>query len=82
MWALLQQSLGVVFEPITLLYICVGTVVGTVMGAMPGISASMAVVIAMTFSYALEPLPRHHRRRHQRHPVLDPRHAFQRHHHL
>ena len=57
MWALLTQSFGVVFNPVTLLYICVGTVVGTVMGAMPGISASMAVVIAMTFSYALEPLP-------------------------
>ncbi len=57
MLALLQQSLGVVFNPATLLYICIGTVVGVVMGAMPGISASMAVVIAMTFSYALEPLP-------------------------
>ena len=57
MLALLQQSFGVVFNPVTLLYICVGTVVGVVMGAMPGISASMAVVIAMTFSYALEPLP-------------------------
>ena len=57
MWALLTQSFGVVFNPVTLLYICVGTVVGTIMGAMPGISASMAVVIAMTFSYALEPLP-------------------------
>ena len=57
MWALLGQSFGVVFNPVTLLYICVGTIVGVVMGAMPGISASMAVVIAMTFSYALEPLP-------------------------
>ena len=57
MLALLGQSLSVVFNPVTLIYICVGTVVGVVMGAMPGISASMAVVIAMTFSYALDPLP-------------------------
>ena len=57
MWALLGQSFSVVFNPVTLLYICVGTIVGVVMGAMPGISASMAVVIAMTFSYALDPLP-------------------------
>ena len=53
MWALLQQSFGVVFNPVTLIYLCVGTIVGVVMGAMPGVSASMAVVIAMTFSYAL-----------------------------
>ena len=57
MWALLQQSFGVVFNPVTLIYLCVGTIVGVVMGAMPGVSASMAVVIAMTFSYAMEPLP-------------------------
>ncbi len=57
MLQLLGQSFSIIFEPVTLLYIFGGTVVGVIMGAMPGISASMAVVLAMTFSYALDPLP-------------------------
>jgi len=57
MFDLFAQACAVVFDPITLIYICVGTVCGVVMGAMPGVSASMAVVIAMTFSYAMDPLP-------------------------
>lgn len=57
MWNLIVQSLSVVFNPTTLLYICIGIIVGVIMGAMPGISASMAVVIGMTFSYSMDPLP-------------------------
>ncbi len=53
----LLQGFQVVFEPVTLLYILAGTVGGVIVGAMPGMSASMAVVLGMTFSYALDPLP-------------------------
>ncbi len=57
MLSLIMQACGVVFNPITFLYIFVGTIVGVIMGAMPGVSASMAVVLAMTFSYSMDALP-------------------------
>lgn len=57
MISLLSQACAVVFNPITFLYIFGGTVVGVIFGAMPGVSASMAVVLAMTFSYSMQPLP-------------------------
>lgn len=56
-WVVLAKALGVVFAPVTLIYIFLGTVVGVIFGAMPGVSASMAVVLAMTFSYSMQPLP-------------------------
>ena len=57
MISLIAQACGVVFAPVTFLYIFVGTIVGVIFGAMPGVSASMAVVLAMTFSYSMQPLP-------------------------
>lgn len=57
MFSLIAQAAAVVFEPVTFLYIFVGTIVGVIFGAMPGVSASMAVVLAMTFSYSMQPLP-------------------------
>ena len=57
MISLIAQACSVVFAPVTFLYIFVGTIVGVIFGAMPGVSASMAVVLAMTFSYSMQPLP-------------------------
>lgn len=57
MISLIGQACAVVFSPVTFLYIFVGTVVGVIFGAMPGVSASMAVVLAMTFSYSMDALP-------------------------
>ena len=57
MLSLITQACSVVFAPVTFLYIFVGTIVGVIFGAMPGVSASMAVVLAMTFSYSMDPLP-------------------------
>lgn len=54
---LLGQACAVVFSPVTFLFIVCGTVVGVVFGAMPGVSATMAVVLAMTFSYSMDSLP-------------------------
>lgn len=54
---LLGQASAVVFEPTTLLLILAGTIGGVVLGAMPGVSAAMAVVLGLTFSYAMPPLP-------------------------
>ena len=53
---LLITGFQLVFEPITFLYIVGGTIMGTIFGALPGVSASMAVVLAMTFTYAMSPL--------------------------
>ena len=53
----LIMGFGVIFDPITFLYIALGTIGGVIVGAMPGMSASMAVVLGMTFSYALDPMP-------------------------
>lgn len=57
MFDLIIQACGVVFEPVTLIYILVGTVGGVIFGAMPGVSAAMAVVLGMTFCYTMDPLP-------------------------
>ena len=57
MFAGLIEGFAVIFDPMTLLYIALGTVGGVIVGAMPGMSASMAVILAMTFSYALDPIP-------------------------
>lgn len=54
---LLIQGFQVVFTPVTFAYIFIGTIVGVIFGAMPGVSATMAVVLAMTFSYSMAPLP-------------------------
>ena len=53
----LIMGFGVIFDPMTFLYIALGTIGGVIVGAMPGMSASMAVVLGMTFSYALDPMP-------------------------
>ena len=86
MFDLVLQGFGV-FTPTNFLVIFVGTVAGLIMGAMPGISASMAVVIGMTFGYGMEPLPAiaflvdllcvHHRRQHHGDTVQHPGHTSQ-----
>jgi putative tricarboxylic transport membrane protein len=53
---LLITGFEIVLNPVTLLYIVGGTVLGVIFGAMPGVSASMAVVLAMTFTYTMSPL--------------------------
>lgn len=53
---LIVQACSVVFAPTTILFIIVGTIGGVIFGAMPGVSATMAVVIALTFSYSMDGL--------------------------
>lgn len=53
---LLQMGLAVVFVPSTLILIFFGTVLGVIFGALPGVSASMAVVLGLTFTYGMDPL--------------------------
>lgn len=56
MMDLLISGFQIVFTPLTFIYILGGTVLGVIFGALPGVSASMAVVLAMTFTYTMEPL--------------------------
>ncbi len=53
---LLISGFQIVLNPVTFLYIVGGTVLGVIFGALPGVSASMAVVLAMTFTYTMSPL--------------------------
>ena len=53
---LLITGFQIVLSPITFAYIVGGTFLGVIFGAMPGVSASMAVVLAMTFTYSMTPL--------------------------
>lgn len=53
---LLRMGLEVVFVPSTLVLIFFATVLGVVFGALPGVSASMAVVLGLTFTYSMDPL--------------------------
>lgn len=53
---LLISGFQLVLNPVTFAYIVGGTVLGVIFGALPGVSASMAVVLAMTFTYSMSPL--------------------------
>ncbi len=53
---LLQMGFGIVFQPTTFLFIVLGTILGVIFGSLPGVSASMAVVIALTFTYTMDPV--------------------------
>nr|WP_312577858.1 tripartite tricarboxylate transporter permease [Sedimentibacter sp.] len=53
---LLKMGIEVVFVPSTLLLIFFGTIIGVIFGALPGVSASMAVVLGLTFTYGMDPV--------------------------
>lgn len=53
---LIKLGMQVVLVPQTLLLILFGTVIGVIFGALPGVSASMAVVLGLTFTYGLDPV--------------------------
>jgi putative tricarboxylic transport membrane protein len=48
------QSFSSVFNPITLFLVILGTAWGLVAGALPGLSASMAVILILPFTYGME----------------------------
>lgn len=53
---ILMMGVEVVFSPMTFLLIVFGTTLGVIFGAMPGVSSTMAVVLAMTFTYTMDPV--------------------------
>ena len=57
MGQLLASGAAAVFSPSMFLMVCVAIVLGTVFGALPGVSATMAVALALTFTYTMQPTP-------------------------
>ena len=53
MFETLWTALQIAFNPGTFMLICAGTVVGVIFGALPGVSASMAVALALPFTYTM-----------------------------
>jgi len=53
---MIKLGIDVVFVPSTLLLIFFGTVIGVIFGALPGVSSTMAVVLALTFTYGMDPV--------------------------
>ena len=54
MFSTLWTALQIAFAPATFLLIVAGTVVGVIFGALPGVSASMAVALALPFTYTMK----------------------------
>ncbi len=50
------QSFLFVIAPLNLLMIVAGTMFGMVCGALPGISSSMAIILLLPFTYAMQPI--------------------------
>lgn len=53
---LIKMGMEIVSNPSTLAFITLGTIIGVIFGSLPGVSASMAVVLALTFTYAMSPV--------------------------
>lgn len=54
---LLKDSFLTIIEPINLILVILGLLVGIFLGALPGIGSSMAIVLALPFTYFLDVLP-------------------------
>jgi putative tricarboxylic transport membrane protein len=52
----LFQAFGTIFQPLSLLVMVFGVVFGVILGALPGISATMAVILGMSFTYGMDPV--------------------------
>ena len=52
----LAGIVGILLNPISLLWILFGTFVGLVFGALPGLSATMGVALLIPFTFTLEPV--------------------------
>ncbi|RIN23219.1 tripartite tricarboxylate transporter permease [Staphylococcus succinus] len=54
---LLKDGFISILEPLTLLLVIMGLVIGVFLGALPGIGSSMAIVLALPFTYFLDIVP-------------------------
>ncbi|MEK7378670.1 MAG: tripartite tricarboxylate transporter permease, partial [Candidatus Binatota bacterium] len=56
MWDHYLTALSAMLQPVNLLAILLGSLWGIIAGALPGISASMAVVLGIPFTFAMQPV--------------------------
>jgi len=49
------EYIGIVFQPMALFTIFLGTVAGVAIGGMPGLTATMAVGLLVPFTYTMDP---------------------------
>ena len=49
------EYIGIVFQPVALFTIFLGTVAGVAIGGMPGLTATMAVGLLVPFTYTMDP---------------------------
>ena len=50
------QSLSIVFNPISILFIIIATAFGIICGALPGLGPSMAIILLLPFTYNMDPI--------------------------
>ena len=51
---MIQEGFLTVFsDPLTLIFIALGTIIGIIFGAIPGLTATMAIVIFLPFTYPM-----------------------------
>ena len=53
---LLLTGLQALASPVTFMWLFVGVVLGVIFGALPGVSATMAIVLCISFTYSMEPV--------------------------
>ncbi len=53
---LFLQGLSVILQPISLIWIVLGVTLGVTFGALPGVSATMAIVLCISFTYGMSPV--------------------------
>ncbi|HSK69596.1 MAG TPA: tripartite tricarboxylate transporter permease [Candidatus Limnocylindria bacterium] len=53
---MLLTGLQVIIQPQVLLVIVMGVILGVIFGALPGVSATMAIVLCISFTYSMDPV--------------------------
>ena len=53
---LLSLGISTIFTPVILLWIAFGVFLGVIFGALPGVSATMAIVLCVSFTYSMSPV--------------------------
>lgn len=53
---LFLTGLQALASPPTILWLVVGVIAGVIFGALPGVSATMAIVLCISFTYSMQPV--------------------------
>ena len=53
------SGLSQIFEPATLIYMALGSLAGIIAAAIPGFTVTMAIVLTLPLTFAMEPLQGH-----------------------